>query len=126
MNLQNGLSLAYIGDAVYELEIRKRLLDKGLTKVGDLHKQAIRFTSAGGQSKAMDLLEPTLSEEEMSVFRRGRNTEGGRKPKNSDLGTYHRATGFEALIGYLYLEKKEDRLTELINACFAGVSENPE
>jgi len=124
VNLQNGLSLAYIGDAVYELEIRTRLLGTGLTKVGDLHKQAIRFTSAKGQSAAMDILETSLSEEEIAIYKRGRNSETVRKPKNADLKDYHRATGFEALIGYLYLEDKKDRLKELIDACYAGISQN--
>jgi len=109
----NGLALAYLGDAYYELEVRKHLLASGITKVDDLHKEAIRFTSARGQSLAMDNLEG-LSDEEVVIYKRGRNAESTRKPKNTDLATYHNATGFEALIGYLYLSGSQERLDEIV------------
>ncbi len=125
MNLNNGLSLAYIGDAYYELRIRMHLLAKGLTKVNDLHKQAITYTSAKGQTLAMEaLLDFDLTEEEEKIFKRGRNAESTRKPKNTDLATYHKATGFEALLGYLYLEGKSDRLEEIFNKCIKTIEEN--
>ncbi len=112
----NGAALAYIGDAYYELCIRRYLIDRQLTKVNDLHKEAITFTSAVSQAKAADyLLEHFYNEEEVGIFKRGRNQTSGRKPKNTDLATYHAATGFEAVIGYLYLDQRKDRLDDLIN-----------
>jgi len=110
----NGLTLAYIGDAYYELKVRMYLIDKKLTHVNDLHKQAIRFTSGTAQAKIMEyLIDNTLiSEDETDLFKRGRNASGpGRK--NIDAKTYHLATGFESLIGFLYLNQK-NRADELI------------
>jgi len=110
----NGLTLAYIGDAYYELKVRMYLIDKKLTHVNDLHKQAIRFTSGTAQAKIMEFfIESSLiSEDEVDLFKRGRNTSGpGRK--NIDAKTYHLATGFESLVGFLYMNQK-DRADELI------------
>lgn len=101
----NGLTLAYIGDAYYELCIRKHLIDKGITNVNQLHKTAIKFTSGESQSIIItNFIElDELSEDEVSLYKRGRNVSGpGRK--NIDAKTYHQATGFESLIGGLYLE----------------------
>jgi len=115
MILQNGLALAYLGDAIWEIRIREYLMGKGLTKVNDLHKTAIKYTSASGEAKAMDrLMEGRLSEAETDIFKRGRNAESTHKPKSVDLGTYHKSTGFEALIGDLYLEKAFSRLDEIV------------
>ncbi len=100
----NGLTLAYIGDAYYELKVRMYLIDKKLTHVNDLHKQAIRFTSGLAQAKIMTYFieQSLINEDEFDLFKRGRNASGpGRK--NIDAKTYHLATGFEALIGSLYL-----------------------
>ena len=100
----NGLTLAYIGDAYYELKVRMYLIDKKLTHVNDLHKQAIRFTSGLAQAKIMTYFieQSLINEDEFYLFKRGRNASGpGRK--NIDAKTYHLATGFEALIGSLYL-----------------------
>ena len=119
----SGLTLAYIGDAIYEVYIREYLINKGLTKVDDLHHQAIRYTSGVNQAKFIDYLMPNLSEEEIEFYKRGRNAKTGRKPKNCDLGDYHKSTGFESLIGYLYLEKKMDRLNEIINKIIEFVNE---
>ncbi|MCR3905991.1 MAG: Mini-ribonuclease 3 [Tenericutes bacterium] len=110
----NGLTLAYIGDAYYELSIRTYLINQKLTNVNDLHKKAIRFTSGKAQSVIMNYLinEKIVSEQEIDLFKRGRNSSGpGRK--NIDAQTYHYATGFEALIGSLYLDNKT-RADELI------------
>ena len=112
---ENGLTLAYIGDAIYELKIREYLLTQNYTKVNDLHKHAIRYTSAISQAQITDYLMPNLSEEEIEYYKRGRNTGGTHKPKNASLNDYRKATGFEALIGYLYLIKNIDRMEELIN-----------
>lgn len=110
----NGLTLAYIGDAYYELAIRTYLIDKRLTSVNQLHRQAIRFTSGIAQSQIMGHLMEThqVTESEIELFKRGRNQSGpGRK--NTSAKDYHQATGFEALIGHLYLHQK-DRADQLI------------
>lgn len=112
---ENGLTLAYIGDALFELKIREYLLTQNYTKVNDLHKHAINYTSAISQAQIIDYLMPSLSEEEIEYYKRGRNTGGTHKPKNASLNDYRKATGFEALIGYLYLIKNLDRMEELIN-----------
>lgn len=113
MIMYNGLTLAYIGDAVYELHVREHLLDKGYTKVNDLHEQAIRYTSAAGQCAALDALSDTLDAHETRIVKRGRNQNATHKPKNADADTYAKATGFEALIGYLYLDGDRERVGEL-------------
>lgn len=110
----NGLTLAYLGDAYYELSIRRYLIEQKMTKVNDLHKQAIKFTSGVAQAKIMTyfITQDFLTEDEMTLYKRGRNSSGpGRK--NIDAKTYHDATGFESLIGGLYLDKL-DRANELI------------
>jgi ribonuclease III family protein len=100
----NGLTLAYIGDAYYELRIRKHLIDKGITHVNQLHKGAINYTQGESQARIMAhfIEQNILSLDEISFYKRGRNASGpGRK--NIDAKTYHQATGFEALIGGQYL-----------------------
>ena len=109
----NGLTLAYIGDATYEVLVREYLLNKGLTKVDNLHKAAIKYTSAEGQEKAFNLIEPILSEVELGVFKRGRNSKSDRKARNASLASYKKATGFESLMGYLHLRKDIERINEL-------------
>jgi len=115
MNQLNGLTLAYLGDAIYEVYIRESLLIKGFTKVEKLHNEAIKFTSAKGQKEALDKIFDDLSESEIQIFKRGRNANSDRKPKNTNLATYKQATGFEALIGFLYMNNEKERLEELIN-----------
>lgn len=112
----SGQTLAYLGDAWIELAVREHLLAKGWTKVNDLHKRAIRFTSAVGQSKvAIRWLEVQfLSEEELAIYKRGRNAVGYRKPANTDREAYQRATGVEALFGHLRATQQEVRLGELL------------
>lgn len=116
----NGLALAYIGDSYYELKIREYLLEKGYSIVNDLHKMAIKFTSGEAQARFMDyfISNNILSDEEISVFKKGRNSNSNGKRKNISLATYMKATGFEALIGYLYIENKFDRLNEILNIIF--------
>lgn len=119
----NGLTLAYIGDAYYELHVRMHLINKKLTNVNDLHKQAIRFTSGIAQAKIMNFFVDSqmVTDDEVELFKRGRNASGpGRK--NIDAKTYHLATGFEALIGYLYLNSK-DRADELIKSGIKYIEE---
>jgi ribonuclease III family protein len=100
----NGLTYAYIGDAYYELAIRKHLVSKGHTAVNDLHTRAVNYTSGAAQAYVIDHLikESLINEDEIAMVKRGRNASGpGRK--NIDARTYHMSTGFEALIGHLCL-----------------------
>ena len=116
-NLYNGLSLAYIGDAVFEIYVRKHALSSGITKVNNLHKKVIEFTSGSSQAKFIkDLINNNvLTDEEIAIYKRGRNSHVNSNRKNIDLANYLDATGFEALIGYLYLKGNVERLEELIN-----------
>lgn len=117
----NGLTLAYIGDATYEVLVREYLLKKGLTKVDNLHKEAIKYTSAEGQERAFNIIESSLSEEEMTIFKRGRNSKTERKARNASIASYKKATGFEALMGYLHLKKDIDRINELFYQIIEGI-----
>lgn len=112
----SGQTLAYLGDALIEVAIREHLMGQGLTKVNDLHKRAIRFTSAIGQSKVAVrwLEEEWLSETELAVYKRGRNAVGGRKPPNAEREEYQRATGVEAVMGYLHLVGNRERFAVLM------------
>lgn len=111
----NGTTLAYIGDAIYEVLIREALIKKGYQKVDNLHKEAIKYTSAVGQNKAVSLIIDQLTEQEISIFKRGRNANTDRKAKNATLAEYKHATGLEAVIGYLYLDKNNERIHELMD-----------
>lgn len=112
--LMNGLSLAYIGDAYFEILVRQYLLEKGITKVNELHKEAIKYTSGEAQAKFMDLFmeNNVLTSEEIEIFKKGRNSSTSHR-KNLSNALYQKATGFEALIGFLYESKNNDRLNEL-------------
>ncbi|MBR0278284.1 MAG: ribonuclease III [Clostridia bacterium] len=108
------LVLAYIGDAVYELYVRKMLISKANTQVDKLHKSAISIVKAETQCEAFRKIEQELSEEEMSVFKRGRNTKSS-VPKHATVLEYRIATGLEALVGYIYMTGNKDRLDYLMN-----------
>lgn len=108
------LTLAYIGDGIYELIIRTILVEKGNTQVNKLHQRASRLVKASAQSQMIQTLTPHLTEEELSVFRRGRNAKSFTMAKNASMSDYRRATGFEALMGYLYLTEQWERMLELI------------
>lgn len=114
---KNMLVLAYLGDSIYETYIRKYLIDKGICKVKELQSESIKYVSAKGQAYYLkEMLDSNfLSEEEKNIVMCARNHKSNHKPKNCDIITYKNATGFEALIGYLYLENKIDRLDEIIN-----------
>ncbi|MCT4781051.1 MULTISPECIES: Mini-ribonuclease 3 [Exiguobacterium] len=116
----NALALAYMGDVVYELHVRERLLDQGFVKPGDLHQAAIRYVRAQAQALVVThwLNTDTLTEEEQAVVRRGKNAKSGSVPKSTDVHTYRYATAFEALLGYVYLSKGGNRLEELIGQAF--------
>ncbi|MBO4678914.1 MAG: ribonuclease III, partial [Lachnospiraceae bacterium] len=110
------LILAHIGDAIYEVVIRTITLSKGNRPVEKVHKEAISYVNAKTQAEAADLLLPMLTEEEADIYRRGRNAKSNTKAKNASIGDYRKATGFEALMGYLYLKGETDRMLELIRA----------
>ncbi len=110
-----ALALAYMGDSVYETEIRKHLMKQGNMPVKTLHIKAKSYVSASAQSKFMDILEEYLTEEELAVYKRGRNAKPHTTPKNAALSDYKKATGMEALLGYLYLNGDTDRVKELIS-----------
>ncbi len=111
-----GLTLAFFGDSVYEVLVRETIVKGGTLPVNTLHKKAVEKVNAGFQSKAFDVIEPMLSEEELEIFKRGRNATGNNVPRSSNSKDYRRATGFEALFGYLYLIGENDRMNELFEA----------
>lgn len=109
------LVLAYIGDCVYELYTRSRLIEGPYRDVSDLHKKAIHFVNAAAQANIIRTLSDELTEVEANVVRRARNTHTNTFPKNADITDYHMATGFEALIGYLHLTEQKERLDYILN-----------
>ena len=108
------LTLAYIGDGVYELIIRTILVKKGNCPVNRLHKKASSLVKAGAQSAIMEVIEEKLTPEELSVYRRGRNAHSPTMAKHATMADYRRATGFEALMGYLYLKEDYTRILTLV------------
>lgn len=106
-------ALAFYGDCAWEILVRRRLLEKGNAPSGSLHSQSVENVRASFQSEAVDILTPLLSEEEADILRRGRNATGISVPKSSDPRDYHRATGLEALFGYLFLIGEYKRANEL-------------
>jgi ribonuclease-3 family protein len=120
----NPLVLAYIGDAVFELYIRKYLIITQGTLVNQLHKQATKFVKAEAQAYIVHNITDSLTEEEITIVKRGRNSKSGSVPKNADLSDYKYATGFEALIGYLYLIGSQERLINLISEAIRQVEGN--
>ena len=111
------LVLAYMGDAVYEKFIREYVIMQGLCKNGLLHKKSIKYVSAKAQNEILKRIENDLTEEEQEIVRRGRNSNPHSTAKNADVIEYKYATGFEALIGYLYLTKQDKRLEEILSEC---------
>ncbi|WP_010681025.1 Mini-ribonuclease 3 [Acetivibrio cellulolyticus] len=114
INNMAPLVLAYIGDAVYEVFIRTLLVSEGNIPVHVLHKRSINFVKAKAQSDIIHRIMEKLNPDELDIVRRGRNAKSGTIPKNADVTEYKYATGFESLIGYLYLRKQNDRLMEVL------------
>lgn len=108
---------AYMGDAVYELYIREYVIKQGLCKNGVLHRKSIKYVSANGQVKILKSIEDFLNEEEKDIVRRGRNSNPHSHAKNADIIDYKYATGFEALIGFLYLTNEKERLYQILQKC---------
>ena len=120
------LTLAYIGDAIYDLVIRTVLVRQGNMQVNKLHKHASSLVKAEKQSEMIRTLEPQLTEEELHIYKRGRNAKYNTMAKNASVGDYRRATGFEAVIGYLYLKGEYSRMIDLIKAGLAPEKEQVE
>ncbi len=113
VELMSPLTWAYIGDAVYELFIRNKLINETNLKPHKLHIEAIKYVKAKSQAEKLNEIYETLTDEEKDIVRRGRNTQNHHLPKNSNVQEYMYATAFEALIGYLYLTKQNTRLREI-------------
>ncbi len=109
------LNLAFIGDCIYEILVRESLVTDANRPVNDLHRESVKYVSAKAQTAAYEKIKDFLTQEETSVFKRGRNAKTGHSPKSATEGEYHCATGLEALFGYLYLNEQTDRIKELFS-----------
>lgn len=114
VRMLNPLVWAYIGDAIYEAFVRSHIISTTKKSAHALHVESIKFVKAKAQAEILEGLMPYLTEEEQDIVRRGRNTKAGHLPKNADVMDYRRATALEALIGYIYLMKRFDRLDEIM------------
>ncbi|MFC5559540.1 Mini-ribonuclease 3 [Ureibacillus thermophilus] len=125
VNQMNALALAYMGDAVLELHIREHLLLSGRMKPNTLHHEATKYVSAKAQSMIVRRMieEQFLTDEELAIFRRGRNAKSGTVPKNTDVITYRNSSGFEAILGSLYLTKQYERVNKIIDYAIQIVEE---
>ena len=117
VKLMSPLTWAYVGDAVYELYIRTHLTNISNVKPHKLHLESIKYVKAKAQAEILNKLQQVLTEEEKEIVRRGRNQENHHLPKNVGTAEYSHSTAFEALIGYLYLSKNEERLEEILKMC---------
>lgn len=117
------LALAYVGDSVYDLFIRTKVLGKGNRHVTMMHRDSVKCVKAHSQAVSAHALEPELTEEELRILKWGRNAKSNTTPKNADITDYRLATGFETLLGYLYLEEKEERLYYLMEKAYAATEE---
>ena len=115
----SALDLAFVGDGVYGLLVREMLARDGSRPVGELHRMAVAYVNATAQAAAYDRIAPLLTEQEQAVYRRGRNG-GAHPPNNANPGDYAKATGLEALFGYLYLNGAQERVRELFEAITAN------
>lgn len=123
VNKISMLGLAHVGDAVYELLYRSKLCTDGHTAVAEMHRMTVAFVRAEAQAEAATKLLPVLTQDETSVFKRGRNAKVNSVPHNADIGQYHAATGLEALFGWLYLLGRTERINELFNIITGGADD---
>ena len=123
VSLINGIALAFEGDAVYSMYIRRHLIFQGLTKPNQLHREATKYVSAKAQANLISLMleEGILTEKEEDIYKRGRNANSHTKAKNTDIVTYRMSTGFEAVMGYLHMTEAIERLEELIDWCIRKI-----
>lgn len=117
VDMLSPLVWAYVGDAVYELYIRTHLINNSNAKPHRLHVESIKYVKAKAQADILKKLQDILTDEEKDIVRRGRNTENHHVAKNANVADYAQSTAFEALIGYLYLSKNDDRLKEILDSC---------
>ena len=115
--LLSPLVWAYVGDSVYELFVRTKLTNNSNAKPHKLHIESIKYVKAKAQADILKRITDSLTEEEKDIVRRGRNTENHHVAKNSNVADYSQSTAFEALIGYLYLTKQDERLKEILDMC---------
>lgn len=113
------LNLAFIGDCVYEMLVRLYLVRQANRPVNELHRESVKYVSAKAQTAAFAKIEPMLTEEELAVYKRGRNAKTGHQPKSASVSEYHCATGVEALFGYLYLKGEDARMKALFEQILA-------
>ena len=116
----SGLTLAYIGDAIYDLIVRTYIVEQGNAPVNKLHKKVVKLVQASTQAKLFHQIEDRLTVKEQAVYKRGRNAKSFTSTKNADIVEYRTATGLEALIGYLYLSGQTDRMLELLSPILSG------
>ena len=124
VNQYSPLTLAYIGDSIYDLIIKTLVVNEGNKQVQKLHKRTSRFVQASAQSQMMRVLQERLTEEEHAVYKRGRNAQSVSPAKNQSVTDYRRATGFEALMGYLYFKKEWKRMLELVKIGLESLEES--
>lgn len=117
INTMSPLVWAYIGDSIYELYIRMHLVNNTKSKPHKLHIESIKYVKAKAQAEILQRIEEKLTDKEKEIVKRGRNAENHHLPKNATVQEYMYSTGFEALIGYLYLTKQDERLKEILNMC---------
>ena len=120
------LTFAYIGDSIYDLIIKSLVINQGNKQVNKLHKETSSFVQASAQSLMMRAMQEHLTEEEHAVYKRGRNAKSVSPAKNQSITDYRRATGFEALLGYLYLKKDWKRLLDLVKIGLASIQKADE
>lgn len=125
MKTYSPLTLAYLGDCVYEIIVRTMVVYQGNTAVQKLHKKSSDLVKAHTQSDMINALQDELTEDEMTIYKRGRNAYSATRAKNATMSDYRRATGFEALMGYLYIEKKYERIMQLINLAMERIEVKP-
>lgn len=121
----SSLELAYLGDAVYELMVREHLLAIGIIGSNKLHRTAIKYVCADTQAKVLHSLMEYLTEDELKVAKRGRNAKSGHSPKGSSVSNYRYSTGMESMVGYLFLQKRYERLQLIMRQVFDIVENNP-
>ncbi len=120
------LTLAYIGDGIYEIVIRTVIVDEANRQVHKIHKAASELVKAQAQAKMIFAIQELLTEEEMTIYKRGRNAKAVTRAKNASMSDYRTATGFEALMGWLYLTGKSERMMELIRIGLEKIGEEKE
>lgn len=115
-------ALAYLGDSVIEIRVRELLVNKGISGSGNLNRESLNFVKAGAQAAAMNRILGALTDDEMAIYKRGRNMSGGNVPKSATMAEYRTATGMEVLFGYLHLTERADRIDELFDAAYSEIT----